>query len=101
LDAAQVPAVAIRARDVLTLPQHLVGDDVDRHSNRPQRAAAGAKDRPDLLVRHRSVGLAERCDELLLAQPVVPADERQHRALADHHRHRLRRRRRVDAKELG
>ena len=100
LHAAQVPAVAIRTRDVLALPQRLVGDDVDRHRDRPERATACAEDRPDLLLRHRPVRLAQVRDELLLAEPVVAANEGEHRPLPDHDGHRLRRRRRVDAEEL-
>ena len=58
-------------------------------------------DRPDLLLRRGPVRLAERRDELLLAQAVVAPDERQDKPLADHDRHRFRRRRRIDVEEVG
>src|SRR5207302_6012762 len=50
LNPAQVPPVAVRAGDELTLAQRLVGNNVDRHPDRAQRPPAGAVDGPDLLV---------------------------------------------------
>ena len=51
LDAADVPAVTIRARDELTLAERLVRDHLDRDAERPDRAAVRAECLADLLVR--------------------------------------------------
>src|SRR5204862_7259796 len=100
LDPAQMPPVAVRAGDELALAQRLIGDDVDRHSERTERPAARAVDGPDLLVGRGTVGLAERRHELLLVEAVVAADQRQYRPLRHHHGHRLRGLRRVDAADI-
>ena len=42
LDAAQVPAVAVRAGDELALAQRLVGDDLALEADRAERAAGSA-----------------------------------------------------------
>ena len=72
-----MPAVAVRARDVLARPQRLVGEHVDGDTDRADRATARAEDRPDLLVGRGPVSLAQGGHELLLAQPVIAADQRQ------------------------
>ena len=58
LDAAQVPAVAVRAGDELALAQRLVGDDLAREADRAERAAAGAEGGADLVVGRRPRGAA-------------------------------------------
>ena len=65
LDAAQVPAVLVRAGDVLALAERLVGDDLDVDSDRAERAATGAERSADLVVRRRPErGLEERLELL-------------------------------------
>ena len=103
LDAAQVPAGAVGARDELSLAQRLVGDDLALRS-RPGRASRGRRrtaSRISSSVDWRKA-LPESGRELRLLEPVVAPDEREHdRPVELRHRHRLRRRRRVDAEELG
>ena len=50
LDAAQVPAGAVRAGDELALAQRLVGDDLAREADRAERAGVGAERRADLVL---------------------------------------------------
>ena len=54
LDAAQVPAGAVRSGDELPLAQRLVGDDRAGEPDGPERAALGAEPRHDLLVCRRT-----------------------------------------------
>ena len=96
LNAAQVPTVAVRAGDELALAQRLVRDHLEVRANRPEEPARVERG-TDLLVRRRPERRLEQRLQLLLAQPVVPADESEHEPVASRDRHRLRRRRRVDA----
>src|SRR6185437_16029095 len=48
LDAAQVPAGAVRSPDELALSQRLVGDDSGAHADRADRSGVGAERRSDL-----------------------------------------------------
>ena len=50
LDAAQVEAVAVRARDELALAKRLVGDDLAGEADRAERAGIGAERLADLLL---------------------------------------------------
>ena len=54
LDAAQVPAVAVRAGDELPVAQRLVGDDLALEADRAERAAGGAERGADLVVGRRA-----------------------------------------------
>src|SRR5436305_14968881 len=71
LHAAQVPVVAIRADNVLAFAQRLVGDHLDRRSDRPDRAAVGAEGLTDLVRLRGPERLTEHGEELHLVQPVV------------------------------
>ena len=101
LDAAEVPAVTVRTGNELTFPQRLVGNHFDRDVQRPDRAAVCTEGLANLVIRRRPEGRLEDRHQLLFAQAVVSADEREHQPVADDDRHRLRRRRAVDAEELG
>ncbi len=79
----------------------VVRDDADAGADRPDRPGVGPEGRPDLVRLSRPERLAEGALRLQLVQPVVAAHEREHDLAADNDRHRLRRRRRVDAEELG
>ena len=74
LDAAQVPAVAVRAGDELPVAQRLVGDDLALEADRAERAAARAERGADLLVGRRARRQAERGVELRRLDAVVAAD---------------------------
>src|SRR6476660_5677882 len=99
LDAAQVPAVFVRAGHVLALAQRLVGDDLDLAADRAHRAAPGTEGGADLGFRRRREGRLEDRLELLGAEPVITADERKYEPVADAHGERLRRRRLGDPEE--
>ena len=102
LDAAEVPAVAVCARDELPFAKRLVGDDLDVDADRAERAASRAERGADLVVGRRTHGGVEGARGLALVEPVVAADEREHeRAVGLHDRHRLRRRCGVDLEQLG
>src|SRR5207237_9090021 len=75
LDAAQVPAVAVRAGHELPLAQGLVGDDLDGDADRPERAAAGAERAPDLVLLGGPKHALQRRLELHVVEPVVAAHE--------------------------
>ena len=92
---------AIGARDVLALPQSLVGDDLHHRANGPDRAGVSPESFPDLLFRGRPKRLAERLEHLPIVEPVVAADEAEHDLAVHDDGHRLRRRSRVDSEELG
>src|SRR5438270_4732716 len=76
-DAPEVPAVAVRAHDILAFAQSLVREHVDRGVARSDRAALGAEDLADLLLFGQPEVGPELCQELLLVQPVVAPDERE------------------------
>ena len=80
LDAAQVEAVPVRARDVLAVGERLVEDDLAREADRPEVARVGAERRADLVLGRRPDSRAEHADELRLFEPVVAAHEREHDA---------------------
>jgi hypothetical protein len=101
LDAAKVPVVPVRAHDVLPFPQCVVCNHLDRHADRADRATLGAEGLADLLLLGRPEVLAQGGQELHLVEPVVTAHERKHHAAVRDDGHRLRRRPRVDAEELG
>ena len=56
LDAAEMTAVAIRARNELSLAKRVIRDDVELDTERPERSAARAEGGTDLLVRRRANG---------------------------------------------
>ena len=98
LDAAQVPAVAVRSGDELPFAQGLVGNhraleaDRARATHRPRRTRRGSPRRQPAGTPTDSAS-----SSFVFAQTVVSADEHEHeRAVADDHRHRLRRRGSVD-----
>ena len=78
LDAAEVPAGAVRAGDELPFAQRLVGDDLAVEADGPERARVGAERGADLVLGRRPHVLAERGDQLGELEPVVAADEREH-----------------------
>jgi hypothetical protein len=101
LDAAQVPAGAVRAGHELPAPKRLVGHDLAAEADGPNRARVRAERRLDLLHGRRPVVGVERLEELRLLEAVVAADEREHeRPVVLHDGHRLRRRRRVEPEVL-
>src|SRR5581483_11271960 len=77
LDAAQMEAVLVGARDELAALQCQVGDDLAREANRPEGAAGRAERPADLVVRRGTRADPERREQLRLRQPVVAADERE------------------------
>ena len=76
LDAAQMPARAVRAGDELPLPQRLVGHDLAGEADRARASPGSAPNaaRISSSVAGRNVA-AERRSELRLLEPVVAADE--------------------------
>src|SRR5262249_60186696 len=90
LDAAEVDVVTVRADDVLSLAQRLVGDHVDRDPDRADRAAACAERLADLLRLCGTERLAELRQKLHLVESVVTANEREHDPPVRNHGHRLR-----------
>src|SRR5206468_312098 len=89
-DAAEVPAVLVRARHVLTLAERFVGNDLDVDPDRAERAAAGAERVADLVVCRRAKRALEERLELLGAEPVVSAYEREDEPVAGHDGERFR-----------
>src|SRR5204862_287796 len=78
LDAAQVPAVAVRAGDELAAAERLVCHHLAGEADRPERPAGRAERRPDLLTGRRARAARERVVELRLAEAVVAAHQREH-----------------------
>ena len=78
LDAAQVPAGAVRAGDELALAQRLVGDDLAREADRAERAGVGAERLPGSPPPSPAGSRRRARRELRLLEPVVAADEREH-----------------------
>src|SRR5262249_24612030 len=102
LDALEMPAGAVRARDELPLTKRLVEDDLALEADRPERARVGAERGADLVGRRRTDVVADHREQLRLLEAVVAADEREHDGpVGPRIRHRLRRRRVVDADQLG
>ena len=101
LHSTQMPAVAIRSCDELAHLQRLVRNHLDVDSHRPERAAPGAERLADLVLGRRPEGTLQGRRELLLAEPVVAAHQRQHDAVSHDDGHRLRGCRRIDLQELG
>src|SRR5439155_6900090 len=75
--AAKVPTVTVRARNVLTLAERLVGEDLALEADRAERAAGRAERGADLVVGGRPRLPGKGVEELCLAQAVVAADERE------------------------
>src|ERR671935_93150 len=75
LDAAQMPAVAVRAGNELPVAQRLVRDDLDLDAHGTERSAARAERRTDLVVGCWPERRAENRRQLLLTQLVVAAFE--------------------------
>ncbi len=90
LDAAEMLAVLVRAGDVLALAERLVGDHLDVDPDGPERASTGAEGGADLVVRSGTECRLEQGLELLGAELVVAAHEREHQPVAGDDRERLR-----------
>src|SRR5437762_3134984 len=71
LDAAQVTVVTIGTNDVLAFAQRLVGDHVEGHPHRADRASFSAEGLLDLLILSGPEVLAQRRQQLHLVQAVV------------------------------
>jgi hypothetical protein len=77
LDAAEVPARAVRAGDELATRERLVGDHLAVEADGAERSGIRAERRADLVVAGRAQLLAHGGEELGLLEPVVAAHERQ------------------------
>ena len=96
-----MPAVAVRAGDVLTLTQRIVSDDVDADADGSERSATRTERAPDLLIGGRPVVTLEHTEQLGVGKPVIAADETEHeRAVRLDDRHRFRRCGGVDPEKL-
>src|SRR6185437_2652013 len=90
LDPAEMLAVLVRAGDVLALAKRLVGDHLEVDADRAQGASPCTECGADLLVGRRAERALEERLELLGAEPVVAADEREDEPVARHDGERLR-----------
>src|SRR5256885_15475038 len=66
--AAEVPAVPVRACNVLTLAERVVGEDLALEADRAERSAGRAERGADLLVGRRARLSGKGVEELRLAQ---------------------------------
>ena len=90
LDAPEMLPVLVRAGDVLAVVQRLVGDHLHVDADGPERASTRPEGCADLVVRSGTECRLEQGLELLGAELVVSAYEREHEAVAGHDRERLR-----------
>ena len=68
-------ARAVRAGDELALAERLVGDDLHRRPDRPDRARIRAEGLADLVLGRRAEGLSERLEHLPLVESIVAAHQ--------------------------
>src|SRR5207244_13018438 len=90
LNPAAVPAVLVRAADVLALAERLLGDHLDIDTDRAERASSRSEGGTDLVLGRRPERRLEERLELLGAEPVVTAHEREHEPVAGDDRERFR-----------
>ena len=96
-----MPAVAVRAGDVLAVAKRVVRDYLDIDADRAQRSAAGPEGGADLVIRRGAVVALQHAHHLRLGEAIVATDETEHEhTVGPHDRHCLRGRGGVDTELL-